>query len=81
MSSIRVNDLLANLPADELMTSLTAFMTPVFAHLPEQRLRQVSLLGASLQCTPPAGSVILVSSCLGGELINSDLPGTRLSRQ
>ena len=35
---------LANLPADELQISLSAFMAPVLTHLPEQRLRQVSLL-------------------------------------
>ena len=44
MSSIREKEALANLPADELQTSLTAFMVPVLTHLPERRLRQVSLL-------------------------------------
>ena len=44
MSSIREKEELANLPADELQTSLTAFMASVLTHLPEQRLRQVSLL-------------------------------------
>jgi hypothetical protein len=43
MSSIREKEALANLPADELQNSLSAFMAPVLAHLPEQRLRQVSL--------------------------------------
>ena len=44
MSSIREKEALANLPADELQNSLTAFIAPVLTHLPEQRLRQVSLL-------------------------------------
>ena len=44
MPSIREREALANLPADELQDSLTAFMAPVLTHLPELRLRQVSLL-------------------------------------
>ena len=44
MSSIREKEAFANLPADEVQDSLTAFMAPVLTHLPEQRLRQVSLL-------------------------------------
>ena len=44
MSSIREKELLANLPSEELMTSLREFMTPVLTHLLEIRLRQVSVL-------------------------------------
>jgi hypothetical protein len=35
---------LANLPAEELMTSLQEFLAPVLAHLPETRLRDVGVL-------------------------------------
>ena len=41
MCHIHEKEALANLPADELQASLTAFMAPVLTHLPEQRLRQV----------------------------------------
>jgi len=41
MSSISEKDLLANLPAEELMTSLQEFLRPVLTHLPEVRLRRV----------------------------------------
>ena len=44
MSSIRAREVLANLPTDELRKLLPVFMAPVLTHLPEQRLRQVSLL-------------------------------------
>lgn len=65
MSSISENELLANLPADELMTSLTTFMAPVFAHLPEQRLRQVSLL--AVRGILAAQSPVLIEMARGGE--------------
>jgi hypothetical protein len=44
MSSTSEKELLANLSAEELLTSLREFMTPVLTHLPEIRLRQVGVL-------------------------------------
>ena len=55
MPSIREREALANLPADELQISLSAFMAPVLTHLPEQRLRQVSLLAVRGIWRPIAG--------------------------
>ena len=52
MSSIHEKEALANLPPDELQNSLTAFMAPVLTHLPEQRLRQVSLLRCAASWPP-----------------------------
>src|SRR5512137_1988210 len=65
MSSIREKGSLANLPAAELMTSLHEFMTPVFAHLPEQRLRQVSLL--AVRGILAAQSPVLTAMARGGQ--------------
>jgi hypothetical protein len=39
MSNISEKGLLANLPAEELLASLQQFMAPVWAYLPEKRLR------------------------------------------
>jgi hypothetical protein len=44
MFSISERGLLANLSAEELVSSLQEFMTPVLAHLPETRLRRVGVL-------------------------------------
>jgi len=44
MSSLSDNPALANLPAEELLTSLTDFLAPVLARLPEARLCQVGVL-------------------------------------
>jgi len=44
MGSVDEGGLLAKLPAAELKASLQSFLAPVWAHLPEERLRQVSLL-------------------------------------
>ena len=65
MSSIREKEALANLPADELQTSLTAFMAPVLTHLPEQRLRQVSLL--AVRGILAAQSPVLTEMARGGQ--------------
>ena len=42
MSSKSDDPALANLPAEELMTSLTEILAPVLVRLPEARLRQSS---------------------------------------
>jgi hypothetical protein len=65
MSSICERGLLANLPAEELMTSLEEFVTPVLAHLPEQRLRQVSLL--AVRGILAAQSPVLTEMARGGQ--------------
>jgi hypothetical protein len=65
MSSIREKEALANLPADELQHALTAFMAPVLTHLPEQRLRQVSLL--AVRGILAAQSPVLTEMARGGQ--------------
>lgn len=65
MSSIRERELFANLPADQLMSSLRAFMTPVLVHLPEQRLREVSLL--AVRGILAAQSPVLTEMARGGQ--------------
>lgn len=65
MSSIHEREVLANLPADELQASLTAFMTPVLNRLPEQRLRQVSLL--AVRGILAAQSPVLTEMARGGQ--------------
>lgn len=65
MSSIYEMEALANLPADELQTSLTAFMAPVLSHLPEQRLRRVSLL--AVRGILAAQSPVLTAMARGGQ--------------
>jgi len=44
MPSIRQNDVIANLPADELQVSLRGFLQPVTQLLPDVRLRAVAEL-------------------------------------
>ena len=65
MSSICEKEASANLPADELQTSLTAFMAPVLTHLPERRLRQVSLL--AVRGILAAQSPVLTEMARGGQ--------------
>ena len=65
MSSISEKALLANLPAEELLTSLQEFMTPVLTHLPERRLRQVSIL--AVRGILAAQSPVLTEMARGGQ--------------
>jgi hypothetical protein len=65
MSSISEKELLANLPAEELMTSLQEFMMPVLSHLPEARLRQVGLL--AVRGILAAQSPVLTEMARGGQ--------------
>jgi hypothetical protein len=65
MSSISEKGLLANLPAEELMTSLQQFMAPVWAQLPEKRLRQVSTL--AVRGILAAQSPVLTEMARGGQ--------------
>ena len=66
MSSMREKEALANSPAAELQHSLTAFVAPVLTHLPEQRLRQVSLL-AVRGILLAAQSPVLTKMARGGQ--------------
>jgi hypothetical protein len=65
MSSISEKELLANLPVEELMTSLREFMTPVLIHLPETRLRQVGVL--AVRGVLAAQSPVLTEMARGGQ--------------
>ena len=65
MSSTSEKGLLANLPAEELMTSLQQFMVPVWAQLPEKRLRQVSAL--AVRGILAAQSPVLTEMARGGQ--------------
>jgi len=65
MSSISEKELLANLPAEELLTALREFMTPVLTHLPEMRLRQVSVL--AVRGILAAQSPVLTEMARGGQ--------------
>ena len=66
MSSISEKELLANLPAEELLTALREFMTPVLTHLPEIRLRQVGVL--AVRRILAAQSPVLTEMARGGSL-------------
>jgi hypothetical protein len=65
MLSVDEMALLAKLPATDLMTSLQEFMMPVLAHLPEERLRQVSVL--AVQGILAAQSPVLTEMARGGQ--------------
>jgi hypothetical protein len=65
MSSISEKDLLANLPVEELMTSLREFMTPALIHLPETRLRRVGVL--AVRGILAAQSPVLTEMARGGQ--------------
>ena len=65
MCSIREKDPLANLPAEELMTSLRKFLAPVLAHLPETRLRAVGVL--AVRGILAAQSPVLTAMARGGQ--------------
>lgn len=65
MSSISEKGLLANLPAEELMTSLEQFSAPVWAQLPEKRLRRVSAL--AVRGILAAQSPLLSEMARGGQ--------------
>jgi len=65
MSSISEKELLANLPAEELLTALREFMTPVLTHLPEMRLRQVGVL--AVRGILAAQSPVLTEMARGGQ--------------
>jgi hypothetical protein len=65
MSSISDNPALANLPAEELMTSLTEFLAPVLVRLPEARLRQVSVL--AVRGVLAGQSPVLTEMARGGQ--------------
>jgi hypothetical protein len=65
MSSIREKELLANLPAGELMSALREFMTPVLTHLPDTRLRQVGVL--AVRGILAAQSPVLTEMARGGQ--------------
>ena len=64
MSSISEKELPANLPAEELMTALREFMTPVLTHLPETRPHQVSVL--AVRGILAAQSPVLTEMARGG---------------
>jgi len=65
MSSISEKDLLANLPAEELMSSLQEFLRPVLTHLPEARLRQVVV--SAVRGILAAQSPVLTEMARGGQ--------------
>ena len=65
MCSIREKGPLANLPAEELMTSLRKFLAPVLAHLPETRLRAVGVL--AVRGILAAQSPVLTGMARGGQ--------------
>jgi hypothetical protein len=64
MCSIREKGPLANLPTEELMTSLQEFLAPVSAHLPETRLRAVGVL--AVRGILAAQSPVLTAMARGG---------------
>jgi hypothetical protein len=65
MFSISDNPALANLPAEELMTSLTEFLAPVLVRLPEARLRQVGVL--AVRGVLAGQSPVLTKMARGGQ--------------
>jgi hypothetical protein len=64
MCSIREKGPLANLPTEELMTSLQELLAPVSAHLPEARLRAVGVL--AVRGILAAQSPVLTAMARGG---------------
>jgi len=65
MCSISEKGLLANLPAEQLMTSLQEFVMPILAHLPKTRLRQVGVL--AIRGVFAAQSPVLTEMARGGQ--------------
>lgn len=65
MDSIDESGGLANLPAQELLQALRAFLAPVLGQLPEQRLRAVALL--AVRGVLAAQSPVLTEMARGGE--------------